>query len=57
MMKERLVTKVDFSGKTNPSALVTEVVLCKRETGATREILCTSAIVAFGRYRLEAKGK
>ena len=54
MMKARLMTKFDFSGKVNWSTLVTVVVLWVRDSGAMKEILCTSAMkawVGMGRYR------
>ena len=47
MMKERFDTKVDLAGKENCPIVVGTVVEWKTETGATHEILCTSAIVAW----------
>ena len=47
MMKERLETKMDFDGKEKWPTVVGTVVIWNKETGATHEILCTSAIVAL----------
>ena len=47
MMKERFDTKVDFAGKEYWPTVVGTVVEWKTETGATHEILCTSAMVAW----------
>ena len=46
MMKERFETKVDFAGKEYWPTMVGTVVEWNTETGATHEILCTSAMVA-----------
>ena len=46
IMKERLETKVDFAGKEYWPTVVGTVVEWNTETGATHEILCTSAMVA-----------
>ena len=47
MMKERFDTKVEFAGKEYWPTVVGTVVEWKTETGATHEILCTSAMVAW----------
>ena len=47
MMKERFDTKVDLAGKEYWPTVVGTVVEWKTETGATHEILCTSAMVAW----------
>ena len=57
MMKERFDMKVDLAGKEYWPMLVGTVVEWKAETGATQEILCTSAMVAWvlkrgGRFKV-----
>ena len=51
MMKERFDTKADFAGKEYWPTMVGTVVEWKTETGATHEILCTSAMVAWVFWR------
>ena len=53
MMKERFDMKVDLAGKEYWPMLVGTVVEWKTETGATQEILCTSAMVAWVFWRHE----
>ena len=47
MMKERLETKMDFAGKEYWPTVVGTVVAWNKDIGATHEILCTSAMVAW----------
>ena len=45
-MKEILARNLDSAGNVNSPTVVVCVVVCGMETGATRDTLCISAIVA-----------
>ena len=47
MMKERLATNMDLTGKEYWPTVVGMVVEWNKDIGATHETLCTSAMVAW----------